>query len=167
MKPAEFSAGLQFRDFVHVEARDDLHQPVRAHRAFGEGIEARVDGDDGDDQQRINPPFLSDDLCRLEDRPQSIRRDAVTLCDVGQCLFHDRGKRILRAFGFLAAFCFADRANNWHHGGTIRLGRNRIAGQKPGDTKHQHDTDNGQIVRNGTDKVGLATSRRLFEQNCC
>ncbi len=41
-----------------VVFRDDLHQPLRAHDALGDGIEARFDRDHRKHQQRIEPDPL-------------------------------------------------------------------------------------------------------------
>ena len=42
-------------DLVHVEARHDLHQAERALLARRERVEARLHGDHGEDQHRIEP----------------------------------------------------------------------------------------------------------------
>ena len=65
-----------------VVPRNDLHQALGAHDALGDGVEARLDRDDGQHHQRIEPDFTRGavgrphhplgGLCRDQEAPRQV-----------------------------------------------------------------------------------------------
>jgi len=119
-------------ELVLVHPGHHLHQPLRAHRAFGKRVVARLDGDHGQQQQRIEL-FLAADLVDGIDqhRGRVIGHLVLARDIVAQCLH-------LRARG---------------GGRTVRRRRRRIAAQRAeesgriagGRARYRHDHGRGRI----------------------
>ncbi|MPN49902.1 hypothetical protein SDC9_197526 [bioreactor metagenome] len=60
-----------------MEARHHLHQPLGAKDALREGIEPRLDTNDGDNQQRVDVQFPTDGLRRRENGLHRLGGDLV------------------------------------------------------------------------------------------
>jgi hypothetical protein len=56
----ETAAPGTFRQLVQMDSPASPASALGTNRAFGEGIEARLDADDGDDQQRIEATFAAE-----------------------------------------------------------------------------------------------------------
>jgi len=64
-----------------VEGRDHLHQALGSGVAFRDGVEARLDRDDGDDEQRIEPDAPSLEVSRGDQPAGRLAGDAIALGD--------------------------------------------------------------------------------------
>lgn len=62
---------------------DHLHQPLGAHRALGEGVEAGLDGHHGHEEERIDTHAATGLLGRRQERLEGHRRHLVALGHIG------------------------------------------------------------------------------------
>ena len=75
-----------------VVLRDDLHQALGAHDAFGDRVEARLDRDDGEHEVRIQTDVAGGAVSRVHHQPGRLVRNEEA---AGQVL----GEHRLRGIG--------------------------------------------------------------------